>query len=128
MTATKNIISGAKRKNFDKEYKQKCVMFKFSAGAYLTAVLPRISSWNGNQASVEYMGKNFEVCEIKAWYDENRKHIDSKIVLLYETNKITVHSYNSTLNMKIEGKGHVEFAEVILEPMFKSDILTNVDP
>ena len=42
-------------------------------------------------------------------------------------NKIVVHSYNSTQNMKVEGKGYIEFIKVFLEPYFKQ-ILSNLDP
>ena len=41
--------------------------------------------------------------------------------------RIVVHSYNSTQNMKVEGKGYIEFIKVFLEPYFKQ-ILSNLDP
>ena len=77
--------------------------------------------------SFYFEGNIIKVLEFKAGYEENNKHFDSKIVFLAKGNKIVVHSYNSTQNMKVEGKGYIEFIKVILEPYFKQ-ILSNLDP
>ena len=44
-TAKKNLLSGTRRINFDKEPKQKSTKLKFSAGAYMMVVLPTIKTW-----------------------------------------------------------------------------------
>ena len=55
--------------------------------------------------------------EFKEGYEENNKHFDSKIVFLVNRTKIVVHSYNSTQNMKVEGKGYIDFINVFLRSL-----------
>ena len=119
-TARKNLLTAARRENIEKEEKQKCTKLKFSAGAYYEAVLPTVRGWeNLDGNSFNFEGEIIKVSEFKAGYEENNKHFDSKIVFLANGNKIVVHSYNSTQNMKVEGKGYIEFIKVLLEPYFK---------
>ena len=118
-TARKNLLAAARRQDFDKEEKQKCTKLKFSAGAYLEVVLPTVSGWKSlNGKSFDFEGKHIKVSEFKAGFEENNKHFDSKIVFLVNENRIVVHSYNSTQNMKVEGKGYSYFIEEFLEPFY----------
>lgn len=56
--------------------------------------------------------------EVKAGYEENSKHFDTKIVFMFNGNRVVIHSYNSTQNMKVEGKGYLELIDKYLEPYF----------
>ena len=117
-TARKNLLQAARRENFEKEEKQKCTKLKFSAGAYYEAVLPTVSGWkklNGNSFSFD--GQIIKVSEFKEGYEENNKHFDSKIVFLVNGTRIVVHSYNSTQNMKVEGKGYIDFTNDFWSPI-----------
>ena len=104
----KNLLQAARRENFEKEDKQKCIKLKFNAGAYYEAVLPTVSGWK-KLNSFSFNRKIIKVSEFKEGYEENNKHFDSKIVFLVNGTRIVVHSYNSTQNMKVEGKGYIDF-------------------
>ena len=125
-TAKKNLLAVVKRVMFEMEHKQKSTKIKFSAGAYLEAVLPTVRGWSDlNGKSFHFNGNIIQVSEFQAGYEENNKHFDSKIVFLTNGNRIVVHSYNSTQNMKVEGKGYLNFIEIFLEPYFR-DILSKL--
>ena len=126
-TARKNLLAAARRDDFEKEDKQKCTKLKFSAGAYYEVVLPTVRGWkNLSGKCFNFEGKNIKVSDFKAGYEENNKHFDSKIVFLVNGNKTVVHSYNSTQNMKVEGKGYIDFIQDFLEPYFKQ-VLSNLN-
>ena len=85
--------------------------------------LPTLSGWKSlNGKSFDFEGKHIKVSEFKAGFEENNKHFDSKIVFLVNENRIVVHSYNSTQNMKVEGKGYSYFIEEFLEPIFTKNV------
>ena len=113
------MIAGARRIAFEKDQKQKSTKLKFSAGAYLVVAMPTLLEWkNICGESFNFNGLNIYVSEVKAVYEENSKHFDTKIVFLFGKNRVVLHSYNSTQNMKVEGKGYLEFIETYLEPHF----------
>ena len=118
-TAKKNLVAGARRIAFEKDQKQKATKLKFSAGDYLVVAMPTLLEWkNICGESFNFNGLNIYVSEVKAEYEENSKHFDTKIVFLFGKNRVVLHFYNSTQNMKVEGKGYLEFIEKYLEPHF----------
>ena len=122
----KNLLQAARRENFEKEDKQKCIKLKFNAGAYYEAVLPTVSGWK-KLNSFSFNRKIIKVSEFKEGYEENNKHFDSKIVFLVNGTRIVVHFYNSTQNMKVEGKGYIDFTNDFLEPYFEQ-VLSSLNP
>ena len=118
-TAKKNLIAGARRIAFEVEPKQKSTKLKFSAGAYLEVVIPTLLEWKNLLGNTFHYGDlSIKVFEVKAGYEEHLKHFDTKIIFLFGKNRVVIHSYNSTQNMKIEGKGYIDFIEKYLEPYF----------
>ena len=97
VTAKKNLLASARRIAFEKDPKQKSTKMKFSAGAYLKAVLPTIRQWKENTGNVfDYGSESIKVSEVKAVFEEDSKHFDTKVVFFVNGNKIVIHSYNST--------------------------------
>ena len=122
-TARKNLIAGTKRINFEKESKQKSAKLKFSAGAYMVVVLPTLKIWKDLKGSLfSYGGLKIKIDEVKEGLDENSKHFDTKVVMTVEEMKVVIHSYNSTQNMKVDGKGYIQCIERYLEPYFNEKI------
>ena len=122
-TAKKNLIAGAKRKPFEKDPKQKSTKILFSAGAYLEVVLPTIKAWSDRcGSSFSYGGLNIEIDEVKGGFEENSRHFDTKVVMFVDGLKVVIHSYNTTQNMKIDGKGYLKFIEKYLEPYYNDNI------
>ena len=68
-----------------------------------------------------------EVSEIQVREDLNGKHFDTKIVFNANGNKIVLHSYNSTCNLKVEGKFYLQFIDNYLEPLFSCQVSKNVN-
>ena len=123
-TAKKNLLSGAKRIPFEKDYKQKCVKLKFSSGAYKEAVLPTLVFWMSKlNKTFEYNSLSIRVSEVKAGYEENFKHFDTKVVLSTSNSRVVIHSYNSTQNIKVEESGYLNFPISYLEPIFLEAIV-----
>ena len=95
----------------------------FSAGAYLEVVLPTIKAWNDLcGSSFTYGGLNIKVDEVKGGFEENSRHFDTKVVMFVDGIKVVIHSYNTTQNMKIDGKGYIQLIEKYLEPYFNDNI------
>ena len=125
-TAKKNLLTGARRIPFDKEPKQKSVKLMFSAGAYIEVVMPTLLNWKNCVGNcINFGGISINIFEVKAGYELNSKHFDTKIVFLFDKNRVVIHSYNSTQNMKVEGKGYLEFIQRYLEPYFLQRIQDN---
>ena len=122
-TKKKNLIAGAKRKHFEKDPKQKSMKILFSAGAYLKVVLPTTKAWNDLCGSAfTYGGLNIKVDEVKGGFEENSRHFGTKVAMFVDGIKVVIHSYNTTQNIKIDGKGYIQFIETYLEPYFNDDI------
>ena len=73
--------------------------------------------------SFEYKGLSIKVSEVKAGYEENSKHFDTKVVLNTSNSRVFIHSYNSTQNIKVEGSGYLNFLISYLEPIFLEAIV-----
>ena len=96
-TAKKNLINGAKRIPFEKDFKQKCVKLKFSSGAYKEVVMPKLVFWKSHfNQKIRFNNFEIKVAEAKAGFEENSKHFDTKIVFNTNNSRIVIHSYNST--------------------------------
>ena len=126
-TAKKNLLDGAKRIPFERELKQKCIKMKFSSGAYKEVVFPTLISWKTKlNQTFEHKNMMIKVSELKAGYEANSKHFDTKVVFNMEMSRIVIHCYNSTQNIKVEGSGYLKFCDDYLEPMFLESIDRNV--
>ena len=99
--AKSNLIKGAGRKLFEKEFRQKSINLVFCTGSYKTAVMPIIGQWNENRAEgCVDIAENIAIEDIRPGYDLNKKQVDTFISFRYGKNKISVHCYNSTQRLR----------------------------
>ena len=123
--AKSNLLKSANRPQFEIEMKQQSLNLKFSAGAYLLVAQPLIKEFElyfKRKTSFTENGMETKVLEFRAGKELNDKHFDTKIVFLVNTKKVTMHCYNSTQNIMVNGSCYLEFVDKLLEPFF----LTNV--
>ena len=124
-TAKSNLLKAANRKIFEIERKQKCTILYFSAGSYLFTVMPFLRHCEEKlQREINIMENNviIQVCEYQDGKDMAARHIDSKIVLNVNKEKIVLHSYNSTQKVMVSGSKYLEFTENFLKPLFMREV------
>ena len=124
-TAKANLMKAANRSPIDIETKQTCKNIRFSAGAYFHVVLPVVRQWMTlfqTKQSLAVGGLNCTVDELEERNDLAAKHFNTKIVFCVNGGKVVIHCYNSTQNLRVDGKMHLEFIEHYLYPMFIKDI------
>ena len=124
--AKSNLLKSANRPQFEVEMKQLSLNLKFSTGGYLLVAKPFIEeceTYFNKNASLTKNSMEVKVNEFRAGKDLNEKHFVSKIVFLVNSQKVTMHCYNSTQNIMVNGSIYVEFTEKFLQPLFR----TNVD-
>ena len=121
--AKAKLLKGAKRQNLDVEIKSGCVNLRFSDGAFFEVVLPLLKQWHG------YLGQTFKfndievnVSEADPGIDVTDKHMDTKLVVVVNNDRLVLHAYNGTQNLMIQGKNHENFAVKYLEPMYMEKI------
>ena len=120
-TARANLMKSSKRRMFQIENKQLSKNLKFSPGSYLLVAKPIISEWkicfdNGKSFLVENM--NISVSGFHAGLDKNGKHFDTKVEFKVNNEKVVIHCYNSTQNLKVEGGIYLCFIDMYLNPLF----------
>ena len=123
--AKKNLLKSAQRKYLETESKQNCKNLKFSPGSYLLVAKKMV-----DECQVKFNENvvfNYEDMEIKvigfhSGHELNNKHFDTKIIFSVNNQKVIMHCYNSTQNLKIDGQAHCYFSENFLEPLLKSKI------
>ena len=115
------LLKGAKRVHFQIDEKQTCDNLNFSDGAYQFAVIPLLNLWNNcNENGEIFKSQNIEMSidRFVAGFDKNGKHMDTKATLSWDNSKITIHAYNSTQRIKVDGKRHKELVEKFFNPYF----------
>ena len=127
--AKANLLKSTKRvHNMDVEVKSGCVNMRFSGGAYQEVVLPLIRNWN-LQVNEEFIfdQNTIKVIEVDEGVESKAMHVDTKLVVLVNGEKVVIHSYNSTQNVMIQGKNRETFVMNVLEPYFRQKIEASVD-
>ena len=115
--AKTNLIKGASRETMEIEEMQKCTLIVLSVGAYHEVVIPYVLEWKVGTKVL-----NTEVKEIIPGYDENHKHMQTIIKLIFKKNIITVTCFNSTQKIKIEGRGYLDFVKMVLNPFIRTKL------
>ena len=121
------LIKGAKRAHFQIDEKQTCVNLDFSDGAFQFSVIPLLNLWNNCSENGEiFTSQNIEMSidRFVAGYDKNGKHMDTKVTLSWDNSKITIHAYNSTQRIKVDGKRHKELVEKFFKPYFTKMVMS----
>ena len=127
--AKAKLLKGAQRRNhLDVEVKSGCVNLRFSDGAYFEVVLPLLKQWH-EQVGKTFMVKNIEVnvAEADPGIDVTEKHIDTKLVVFVNNDRLVLHAYNGTQNLMVQGKNHADFAVKYLQTMFIERIDASVN-
>ena len=127
--AKSKLLKGAKRKKaLDVEVKSGCVNLRFNDGSYFEVVLPILREWHRN------VGKPFQLNGIEVTVDETdpgidntEKHVDTKLVVTVNKNRLVLHAYNSTQNLMVQGKQFENFAVNHLEPFFTERINASIE-
>ena len=109
--AKMKLLKGAKRvKHLDVELKSTCVNMRFSDGAYHEVVLPFLRDWHQQvDKPFKMMGIDVKVVESDAGVDNSEKHMDTKLVVFVNEERIVLHAYNGTQNLMVQGKNFANF-------------------
>ena len=120
-TAKANLLKSSNRKQLEIDTKQTCMNMKFSPGAYLQCVLPVIKKWGlcfQSKQTINEENISIRVDEFEERKEMSDKHVNTKLVLYVNGDKIVVHCYNSTQNLRVDGKKHADFVGQYLKPKF----------
>ena len=123
--AKSNLLKAASRVHFNIETNQKSKNLRFSAGAFIQVAKPMIKECEAKFKSNSFIfHENIEIRieEFRDGIELNAKHFDTKIVFFVNGNKVVMHCYNSTQNIKVEGSIYLDFIRRFLEPLFLSNI------
>ena len=63
-----------------------------------------------------------KIVVIRAGTDVASRHLDTQIVFLADTNKVTCHFYNTTQRVLINGKGYKKFINLFLKSFFQGRV------
>ena len=119
------LLKAASRVHFNIETNEKSKNVRFSAGAFIMVAKPMIKECEAKFQSKSFiLHENMEISvfEFRDGLELNNKHFDTKIVFFVNGNKIVMHCYNSTQNIKVEGSIYLHFIRRFLEPLFLSNI------
>ena len=117
-----NLLKGASRVHFEIETKQKSKNLRFSTGAYIyvaKAMVKECESKFKSNSAFFHDALEIKVVEYRDGLDLSDKHFDTKIVFSVNGNKVVMHCYNSTQNLKVEGSVYLDFIRKFLEPLFQ---------
>ena len=127
--AKNKLLKGAKReKHLDVETKSTCVNMRFSDGSYHEVVLPFLREWHKQvEKPFRMMDFDIKIVESDAGVDNLDKHMDTKIVVFVNDERIVLHAYNGTQNLMVQGKNFVNFVVKCLQPYFTKKIEESED-
>ena len=123
--AKSNLLKGASRVHLDIETKQKSKNLRFSTGAFIYVAKQFVKECESkfkNKTMIIHKDMEMRVEEFRDGIELNDKHFDTKLVLFVNGNKVVLHCYNSTQNIKVEGSIYLNFIEKFLHPLFLSNI------
>ena len=123
--AKSNLIKSASRAHLEIETKQLCKNMRFSAGAYIFVAKQMVKECETKfktKSSIFHENMEIKIAEFKDGKELDDKHFDTKIVYLVNNNKVVLHCYNSTQNLKVEGSIYLDFIRNFLEPLFLANI------
>ena len=127
--AEAKLLKGAIRAtHMEVESKSGCVTLRFSDGAYLHIVLLLLREWNSKVNDiVKINDTEIRILEADVGMDNTEKHVDTKLVILANNNRLVIHIYNGTQNLMVQGKNYEAFALNCLKPYFQDRIEDAID-
>ena len=120
-----NLLKSAERRHLEVEHKQNCTNIRFSPGAYLFVGKKLIDECEEKQKQGSvfvYENLSIKVDEFKTGKELNNKHFDTKIVFAVDGQKVVIHCYNSTQNLKVEGSIYLSFIDRFLYPLLITQV------
>ena len=99
--AKRNLLKGAKKQiDLEVEVKSGNTNLRFSDGSYYEVVLPLLRSWQEKINEPHYFSENeIKIVEFEAGKDISEKHVDTKLAVMFNDNRLVLHAYNSTQNL-----------------------------
>ena len=127
--AQKKLLKGANRvENLDVEIKPTCVNMRFSDGSFKEVVLPLIKVWHNKVGeSIKFQEIEVKIIESITGTDLKVRHMDTKLVMLVNNDRIVIHVYNGTQNLMVQGKNFEAFAKNHLQPYFTEVIEKEIE-
>ena len=127
--AKAKLLKGAmKKKNLDVEIRPGCVNLRFDNGSYFELILPLLRDWIQKVNQVVKIGETeIKIIEVYAGKEQTGNHVDTKLVVMHENDRLVFHAYNGTQNLMIQGKNYEHFALQVLEPIFSKHIEESLD-
>ena len=127
--AKAKLLKGANRENhLDVEFKSGCANLRFSNGSYLKLILPLLKNWNENKEKiVQIDDSEVHIVEVEAGRESLGQHMDTKLVVMVNGDRLVLHVYNGTQNLMVQGKNYQRFASDCLEPYFRREIGNNIE-
>ena len=118
------LLRGAKRiQNLEVEVKSGCTNLRFCDGSFFEVVLPVLNEWRQKVHDVVIVQeKSMEILDLETGFENSEKHMDTKLVVMVENERIVLHAYNSTQNLMVQSKNHEHFAVSCLKPFFLEKI------
>ena len=127
--AKAKLLKGAKRsKNLEIERKRGCTNMRIDDGSFFEVVIPLLNLWKEKLNEEIIIDQSvIEIIEVEEGMEVSSKSVDCKVVVLFNSDRITLHSYKTTQNLMVQGKTHEEFVCDILEPYFRKMIEKAMD-
>ena len=127
--AKAKLLKGAKRnQNLYAELRPGCVNLRFNNGAYYEIVMPLLREWNQKcDQTVNINNVEVKIIEVEIGTENSSNHIDTKLILMVNDDRIVLHAYNGTQNLMVQGKNYENFALNVLEPFFSKKIEPKIE-
>ena len=122
--AKNKLLKGAKRTNsLEVESKQGCVTLRFCNGSFFEIIMPLIRAWQQKRGATFKINEiEVEIIEVVKGTENSEKHVDTKLIIMANCNRIVIHVYNGTQKVMVQGNNYEKFALVCLEPFFRQQI------
>ena len=78
-------------------------------------------------SSIKIDGTEVEILEVEAGKENQGQHVDTKLVVIVNNDRLVLHAYNGTQNLMVQGKNYDKFALNCLEPFFRRQIECNIE-
>ena len=86
-------------------------------------ILPLLKTWDIEVGNIiQIFGTDITIIEHELGFENTDKHVDTKIVISVNGNRLVLHAYNSTQNLMVQGKYHENFAINCLKPLLDTKI------
>ena len=118
------LLKGAKRtNNLEMEVRDGCVNLRFCDGSFYVIVLPLIKLWSQKINETVIINEiEVNIAEVHAGLEKSANHVDTKLIVFANGDRLVLHAYNSTQNLMVQGRNYENFAKNCLQPFFVQKI------